>query len=110
MGARYCNDKIYAYNLGDKERDATKDFNTLDGASNNDPVGLWSDGVTMWVTDSNDDKIYAYNLGDKARDAAKDINTLSAAGNNNPIGLWSDGTIMWVADNVDDKIYAYPFQ
>ena len=87
--------------------DPAKDFNTLAAAGNNSPFGIWSDGTTMWVVDTNDDKIYAYNLVTKARDSTKDFNTLAAAGNSLPLGLWSDGTTMWVSDFTDDKIYAY---
>ena len=82
-------------------------FFNLSAASNIGPVGIWSDGVTMWVADITDDKIYAYNLATKARDSSQDFNTLSAASNTAPQGIWSDGTTMWVADNGDDKIYAY---
>ena len=99
--------KIYAYNLSTKERDSSKDFDTLSAAGNTAQRGLWSDGTTMWVGDASDDKIYAYNLSTKARDSSKDFDTLSAAGNTAPIGLWSDGTTMWVSDDGDDKIYAY---
>ena len=88
-------------------RDYGKDFNTLSGAGNSRPTGIWSDGTTMWVADFDDDKIYAYNLSTKARDSSKDFNTLSAAGNTDPVGIWSDGTTMWVADNGDDKLFAY---
>ena len=69
-------DKIYAYTLATKARDATKDFDTLDAADNNRPTGLWSDGTTMWVADGQDIKIYAYTLATKARDATKDFDTL----------------------------------
>ena len=39
----------------------TQAFETLAAAGNNNPVGIWSDGTTMWVADTADDKIYAYN-------------------------------------------------
>ena len=55
-------DKLYAFSLSDRSRDASKDFNTLEAAGNNQPRGLWSDGTTMWVADAKDDKIYAYRL------------------------------------------------
>ena len=88
-------------------RDSSKDFNTLVGAGNNTPMGIWSDGTTMWVSDWDDNKLYAYTMSTKARDSSKDFNTLSGAGNRNPRGIWSDGTTMWVADSVDNRIYAY---
>ena len=75
-------------------------------ADNGDVNGLWSDGTTMWVTDSVDYKLYAYNLSDGSRDSAKDYTSLDSA-NTTPIGIWSDGTTMWVVDGDDDKLYAY---
>ena len=88
-------------------RDSSKDFDTLIAATNVGPIGLWSDGTTMWVADFAIRKIYAYNLSTKARDSDKDFDTLIAAGNRLPAGIWSDGTTMWVSDLIDSKIYAY---
>ena len=99
--------RIYAYRMSDKSRDSGKDFNTLGPAGNDRPRGIWSDGVTMWVSDSVDDKIYAYRMSDKSRDSGKDFNTLDPAGNDDPSGIWSDGVTMWVADFTDGKLYAY---
>ena len=100
-------DKIYAYSMETKVRDAGKDFDTLDDAGNDAPLGIWSDGTTMWVADYDDSKIYAYSMATKARDAGKDFDTLDGAGNDAPQGIWSNGTTMWVADINDQKIYAY---
>ena len=72
-------------------------------AGHNSPMGIWSDGTTMWVADWEDAKIYAYTMSTKTRDSAKDFTTLAAAA---PRGIWSDGTTMWAADYVDTKIYA----
>ena len=83
------------------------DFNTLAAADNVAPVGIWSDGTTMWVADYLEEKIYAYDMGTKARVPGKDFNTLKVAGNTWPQGIWSDGTTMWVADYLEEKIYAY---
>ena len=55
-------DKLYAFSLSKRNRDAAKDFDTLEAAGNNQPRGLWSDGTTMWVADAKNDKIYAYRL------------------------------------------------
>ena len=86
---------------------SSEDFDTLSGASNEDPRGMWSDGTTMWVADRGGNKIYAYKVSDMSRDASKDFSNLSTAGNENPSGIWSDGTTMWVADTADKKLYAY---
>ena len=70
-------DKIYAYSMVTKARDAGKDFNTLTAADNTSPRGIWSDGTTMWVADWVGNKIYAYSMATKARDAGKDFDTLA---------------------------------
>ena len=115
LNTRSMNDKnakIYAYKMSDKGRDSGKDFSTLEIAENNNPWGIWSNGTTMWVTDSDDDKIYAYNLGDTKQEfgcrvSNKDFDTLKSAGNLNPHGIWSDGGTMWVVDSNTKDLYAY---
>ena len=88
-----------------QSRDSGSDF-TLD-AANGAPVGIWSDGTTMWASDFTDGKLYAYRMSDRSRDSGKDFNTLFAAGNKFPEGIWSDGTTMWVADTGNDTVFAY---
>ena len=100
-------EKIYAYDLSTKQRDPSKDFDTLKEASNGLPRGIWSNGSTMWVADLSDDKIYAYNMATKQRDSTKDFDSREDAGNQSPSGLWSYGTTMWVADSSDSRLYAY---
>ena len=95
----------YALNSNTLCAYSSKDFNTLNAAGNNIPVGIWSDDTTMWVADDGEDKIYAYNLATKARESTKEI--ALAEDNTDPYGIWSDGTTMWVADWDDNKIYAY---
>ena len=108
-------DKIYAYMMSNKSRDAAKHFNTV-RATGSYPRGIWSDGITMWVADPDPDELNAYQMSDKSRVPAKDFITLSFAGttnpvivpgNRNPYGIWSDGTTMWVVDESDNRIYAY---
>ena len=53
-------DKVYAYDLATKVRKAAADVDTLAGAGNTSPQGLWSDGTTLWVADYADGKVYAY--------------------------------------------------
>ena len=98
----YVDDKIYAYDLTTKARDASKDFDTLADAGNDVPDGIWSNNITMWVSDYEDSKLYAYSMATKARDPGKDITTAAASA-----GIWSDGTTMWVANQSLFKIQAY---
>ena len=86
---------------------AGADLDGLIAAGNERPDGIWSNGTTMWVADSEDAKIYAYRLADGSPEPGKDFDTLAAAGNQNPRGIWSDETTMWVLDRADHKIYAY---
>ena len=60
--ADFDDTKLYAYRMSDKEHDSGRDFNTLSGAGNTLPYGIWSDGTTMWVADSIEDKVYSYNM------------------------------------------------
>ena len=42
------------------------------------PDGIWSNNITMWVSDFLDNKLYAYSMATKARDPGKDITTAAA--------------------------------
>ena len=86
---------------------ASDDVDALTAAGNRYPMGVWTNGTTMWVLDRIHKKIYAYDLSTKAQDTSKDFTTLDAAGNDSPRGIWSDGTTMWVGDLDDRKLYAY---
>ncbi len=95
-----------AYGLT-SERVPSQDFDTLRAAGIDEPIGIWSDGETMWVADWSSDRLYAFDMTTKARDSDKDFDALGAAKNTNPGGIWSDGETMWVTDWSDDRIYAY---
>ncbi len=77
-------------------------------AANTSPVGLWSDGTTLWVLDSSKTKLFAYTLADSSRDADKDL-ALRNPQNRTPTGLWSDGTTLWVTRDSSSgrKLFAY---
>ena len=112
--------KIFAYTLSDWSRDSSKDI-TLQ-ALNEDPMGLWSDGTTIYTADTVDKKVYAYTLyttdeNDNqvfsgTNDSTKEFNLFDGGtsaysdGNALPGGLWSDGTTMWITDG-DRSVYAY---
>ena len=103
--------KIFAYQRSDGTHDSTKDMESLyvssaaDDENAEDPSGLWSNGTTMFVTDSEDDKVYAYKLSDQTGDSDKEIALDSD--NADPEGLWFDGRVLWVVDDADDKVYVY---
>ena len=112
MGVGPSDKKIYAYDLtpgstfGD--RDSGQDIALH--SDNGNPRVIWSNGGTMWVTNSDDDKLYAYKLTPSAnfgdRDPGKDIALKEE--NASPHGIWSNGkSIMWVTDAFADKIFAY---
>ena len=90
--------------------DSALDFYGLDTATNNIPYGVWSDGTTMWVVDTEDHKLYAYRMNPGQadhgnRDSAKEFDL--DARNTHPNDIWSDGVTIWVADSSDNKLYAY---
>ena len=103
-------DKIFAYKRSDGSRDTDQDFNTLNGAGNNTPTGLCSDGTTMWVADHIDDKAYAYRMSHKSHDPSKDITF--ASNHDHVNGLWCNTHTMWASEDDSDsdpgdKIFAY---
>ena len=94
----------------------------LDSANGDRPHGIWSDGVTVWVSDHGAKRLFAYRLPAPEGPAAEDAEpqdlervrdeefpstVLSRASNNSPRGLWSDGDVMYVADESDDRVYSY---
>ena len=97
---------LYAYDVTSQQDDATQSLYTLAGR-NHLPWGVWSNGTTMWVSNTAVSKIYAYDLATRQRDRAKDFDGLRLAGNDSPHGIWSNEKTMWVADREDDKVYAY---
>ena len=114
--------KLYAYNMWtnsptggrmfDGSLDSSKDFDTLQAAENTNPKWIWSDGVTMWVTDGDKNKIFAYKMSGKTRgDKIKEYNFSESLDEENtaPAGIWADGATLWVAnsDTNNPKIYAY---
>ena len=72
-------------------------------SGNGQPMGLWSDGETVWVSDGTDVKLYAYDLDTGARKTGSEFE-LSA--NASPTGLWSEGGTVWVLDYFGGA-YAY---
>ena len=81
---------------------------TLSGNSNDDPKGIWSDGITLWVIDGTDNQIYAYDLNSGvAKSNDYKFTNLATSGNTDPRDLWSNGSTMWVVDGTARNIFAY---
>ncbi len=83
---------------------AVDDLDSLWAFRNDNPVGVWGNSTTLWVSDLHDLRLYAYNR-DGTRDASSEIAIRFE--NDRPTGLWSDGQTMWVADARDREVYAY---
>ncbi len=101
-------DKLYAYNRADGSRNTTADFDNLNGAGNNRPWGVCSDGTHMYVGDRDDNKLYAYLLSDTTHVSGEDI-TLDSD-NAAPRGMWCDSTYVYVANDgstTGNKVFAY---
>ncbi|MBC6400968.1 MAG: cadherin repeat domain-containing protein [Ekhidna sp.] len=75
-------------------------------ADNTDVTGLWSDGTTMWVTDSYDDNIYAYELATGVRQESKEFR-LEGPDHFDAGDIWSDETTIWIENYDDRMVYAY---
>ena len=81
------------------------------GKLSRSPRGLWSDGVTLWVSDDGAKRLFAYEFDDGALSRNEELEftfrSLLKAGNGDPRGIWSDGDVIYVADEQDDKVYSY---
>ena len=76
----------------------------LDG-TNRAPRGIWSDGETVWVSDSGQDRLFAYDLASGERLPDSDLALTDR--NADPRGIWSDGANMWVLDGGKNALFAY---
>ena len=97
--------KLFAYKRSDGTHDPDKDFDTLFGAGNVAPRGIWSDGATMYVSDRSD-KVYAYKMSDQSHDPARDFDLHSD--NEYVAGIWAFAANKFYAvDIVGDRLYIY---
>ena len=101
--------KVFAYNRSDGDYDSSQDFETLHGAGNLTPEGIWSDGTTMYVADSDNNKVYAYKMLDQTHDSGKDFNL--HGNNDRPRGITGYGGTLWVVQDAvgsnGNRIFAY---
>ena len=108
---------LFAYDLESGELLAEDEL----ASANGDPRGIWSDGVTVWVSDHGAKRLFAYRLParpeapaaedterqDLERVNDEEFTDLPKASNNSPRGIWSDGDVMYVADASDGRVYSY---
>ena len=59
--ADFADKKLYAYDMGTRNRAGTADFDTLIAAGLLSAFGIAGDGTTMWVIDAFGVKVYAFN-------------------------------------------------
>ena len=98
--------KVFAFNLNDGVRDTTKEFPLhLDPEPAWDSRGIWSDGITVWVSNWKAAKLFAYTLatGDPVPESDITLHHL----NDGAQGISSDGTTIWVAQWNSDRFFAY---
>ncbi|WP_419862427.1 fibronectin type III domain-containing protein [Candidatus Poriferisodalis sp.] len=76
------------------------------GAGHVLPYSLWSDGVTLWVSDPVAGSVLAYDLGSGERRAGRDVDG-SAVGFWMPMGIGGDGSVLWVSDLASEKVYGF---
>ena len=85
---------------------------------NDQPQDLWSDGVTLWVSNHDPKRLFAYRLPVTADDRGREDLALERApgedftepggvGNNSPRGIWATAGLMYVVDANDGKAYSY---
>ncbi|MYD85136.1 MAG: hypothetical protein F4Y14_02520, partial [Acidobacteria bacterium] len=74
---------------------------------NRSAKGLWSDGVTAWISDSARDRLFAYRLETGERVEAREL-TLHED-NTEPRGIWSDGRLVYVVNRAEarSELFSY---
>ena len=107
--------KIFAYDMATGARDEDREFDisALDfshgGLAWAGPLGIASDGDTMWVATNSrvvGNRLYALDMSTKAPKPELDIITTSRT-RFYPKGLFSDGEFLWVASSVSSTVQAY---
>ena len=96
--------KVFAYARSDGLRNSSLDFD-VDAVGNDRPLGIWSDGIRMFVVDGDDFEVYAYLLSDRSRDADRDL-TL-AGDHEGPRGIWGNDETFWVSSETERRLFAY---
>ena len=78
------------------------------------PVGLWSDGATMWVGDHLHSSVHALDMGQLRRgvvrigqDRSFADELLNSAGTRHPGVVWGDADTLWVFDTLNTHFHAY---
>ena len=101
--------KIYAYDAVTKQRNASKDFDSVPsvGGLAEATRGLWSDGETMWVADGRNDRLTAISLTTGVEIRSAGFSRLNASGNDSAVDIFSDGETMWVVDSRRRQVFAY---
>ena len=92
---------VFAYDIGTGSLLPNEGWD-LDQPS---PGGIWSDGVTVWVSDSLSRKLVAYEFSSKRRLPTRDIQI--ASDQVFPGALWGDNSTIYVADISASKVFAY---
>ena len=112
--------KVFAYDFDTTDYEPTR-FSSrgsdapLYVSGNGTARGIWSDGSTLWVSDSSDRKVYAYNIANGQREPDEEFDSLVDPSDEDdfdksqvtPTGIWSDNATMWIADAGTNRIYAY---
>ena len=91
--------QIYAYDRSSKIRDSGR---TINLSASSTPRSIWSDGETMWVSDSSG-SVVAYRISSGARDFDKDLDLSEFSAQ----AIWSDGEVMWVGNHTGGVVRAY---
>ena len=94
---------VFAYDLATGARATERDLAL--GPHDPSPRGIWSDGVTMWISDSGRDRLTAHDLASGARIEERSIDLHPR--NADPRGVWLDGKTWWVLDAGQDALFAY---
>ena len=95
-----------AFTLPGRMRDPSGDIRVRPASSSIFFWGVWSDGETVWVSNTQDNAVEGLGF-DGWRRVGLDVGELDDRQNHSPRGIWSDGTTVWVTDSTDRYVYSY---
>ena len=89
-------DALFVYDLSTGALLAEYELDSL----NRSPRGIWSDGVTIWISDDGAKRVFAYRIEDgelKRLEESEEFGfrSLLKAGNGDGRGIWSDLTVLY---------------
>ena len=101
--------EIVAWDLVNNQRDTSASFaaSVFEDEGIGEMAGIYTDGDTLWIVDTDAVSVVAFDLDAKTRKAERDFSLIQA--NGDPWGIWADDTHFYITDTAAQKVFAYAY-